>query len=259
MKKSVCIEMIYREVNFYERFSLAKKDGFEFVEFWSWEDKNLDRIKQICQDLSLKVASFSGDKEFNLIDINEQDEYIEFIEKSIDTAKYLNCSTLVIHSNALGENGIVVNSYDNISNEGKFINMERTLLKLKPIAEKAEITLVLEPLNIWVDHVGNALTNTADTVRLLEKINSNYIKMLYDVYHMQIDEGNIIATLKNNIDYIGYIHVADVPGRHEPGTGEINFSNVFKALNEIKYNQVVGFELSPKVNSETAIEVIKNC
>ena len=110
MKKSVCIEMIYSEVDFYERFSFAKNDGFEFVEFWSWEDKNLDRIKQICQDLNLNVASFSGDKEFNLIGINEQDKYIEFIEKSIVTAKYLNCGTLVIHSNALGENGIVVNS-----------------------------------------------------------------------------------------------------------------------------------------------------
>jgi hydroxypyruvate isomerase len=259
MKKSICLEMIYSEVDFYERFGLAKKDGFEFVEFWSWEDKNLKRIKQICQDLNLKIASFSGDKGFNLIDINEQDKYIEFIEKSIDSAKYLNCRTLVIHSNALGENGIVVNSYDNISKEEKFINMERTLLKLKPIAEKVGITLALEPLNIWVDHVGNALTNTADTVGLLKKINSNNIKMLYDVYHMQIDEGNIIATLKDNINYIGYIHIADVPGRHEPSTGEINFSNVFKALKEIKYERIVGFELSPKVNSKTAVEVIKNC
>ena len=259
MKKSVCIEMIYNEVDFYERFNLAKKDGFEFVEFWSWEDKDLDRIKQICQGLGLKVASFSGDKDFNLIDIDEQNEYIEFIEKSINAAKHLNCSTLVIHSNALGENGIVVNPYNNVSKVKKNINMERTLLKLKPIAEKSKVTLVLEPLNIYVDHVGNTLTNTADTVRLIENINSNYIRMLYDVYHMQIDEGNIIATLKNNIDYIGYIHVADVPGRHEPGTGEINFSNVFKTLRELKYNKVVGFELSPKVNSETAVEAIKNC
>ena len=259
MKKSICIEMIYCEVDFYERFDLAKKDGFEFVEFWSWEDKDLCRIKEICLDLDLKVASFSGDKEFNLIDINEQDKYVEFVEQSIAAAEYLSCSTLVIHSNALGENGIVVNSYNNIPKKEKFINMERTLLKLKPIVEKAEVTLVLEPLNIWVDHPGNALVNTVGAVELLEKINSNYIKLLYDVYHMQIDEGNIIATLKNNIEYIGYIHVADVPGRHEPGTGEINFNNVFKALNEIKYNKIVGFELSPKVSSKTAVEVIKNC
>ena len=74
---------------------------------------------------------------------------------------------------------------------------------------------------------------------------SRWIRILYDIYHMQIMEGNIIDTLRNYIDLIGYIHIADVPGRHEPGTGEINFPNVMTALRELGYDGFVGFELSP--------------
>jgi hydroxypyruvate isomerase len=123
--------------------------------------------------------------------------------------------------------------------------MTETLKKLAPRAEKAKVTLLLEALNTRVDHPGNFLSSTGLAAELVGSMASRWIKILYDIYHMQIMEGNLIDTLRNYIDLIRYIHVADVPGRHEPGTGEINFPNVMTALRELGYGGFVGFELSP--------------
>ena len=102
-------------------------------------------------------------------------------------------------------------------------------------------------------HAGNYLNSTKAAAELIELVNSPFIKILYDVYHMQIMEGNITNTLKAYIDAIGYIHVADVPGRHEPGTGEINYPNVIKTLKELNYEGIIGFELAPLHDSKEAI------
>jgi len=257
MKKSVCIETIFTEVPFEDRFKLVEESGFEYIEFWSWEDKNIEKIKELCEKHHLKIASFSGDKTFSLIDNNEKELYIEYIKASIKTAKYLNCSNLVIHSNALGEGGIVVNDYRKVSDFDKFSTAYDILKTLAPISEESQINLVLEALNTFVDHDGNYLAYTSDSAKLVKMINSDYIKILYDVYHMQIMEGNIIDNIHKYIDYIGYIHIADVPGRHEPGTGEINFINVFYALSSLTYDGFIGFELFPtKESSIVASELL---
>ncbi|VBB05222.1 Hypothetical protein LUCI_0429 [Lucifera butyrica] len=254
MLKSACIEMLFTEVPFYERFALAKEAGFDYVEFWSWTDKDIDTIKQLCDQYSLKIASFSGDKDFSLVNKAEKEAYIDFIKKSIKTAQRLHCGHLVIHSNALGEGGVVVNHYNEISDYEKFANMYDVLRQLAPMAEENKTVLVLEGLNIYQDHVGNFLAYTKDAVTLIQMVNSEYIKVLYDVYHMQINEGNIMDTLTKCIDSIDYIHIADVPGRHEPGTGEINFKNVMNQLRKLDYRGIVGFELSP---SRASLEVVK--
>lgn len=123
--------------------------------------------------------------------------------------------------------------------------MAETVIGLAWRAEKARVTLLLEALNTRADHPGNFLSSTRQAAELVVSMESRWIKILYDIYHMQIMEGNIIDTLRNYIDLIGYIHIADVPGRHEPGTGEINFPNVMSALRELEYDGFVGFELSP--------------
>lgn len=258
MKKSVCIETIFTEVPFEERFKLVEESGFRYIEFWSWEDKNIKKIKELCNKHNLKIASFSGDKSFSLIDENEKESYIEYIKASIRAAKYLDCPNLVIHSNALGEGGVVLNDYRKISDYDKFSTAYDILKALAPIAEEAKINLVLEALNTIVDHDGNYLYSTSDSAKLVKMINSDYIKILYDVYHMQIMEGNIIDTIRKYINYIGYIHIADVPGRHEPGTGEINFANVFNVLNSLKYDGFIGFELFPSKDSNIVASKLLN-
>jgi hydroxypyruvate isomerase len=253
MKKSVCIELLFTEVPFEDRFGLAKESGFDYIEFWSWKEKDIQKIKELCQVYDLKIASFSGDQDFSMVDENQKEDYIAFVQESIEIAKLLDCNNLVIHSNALGENGVVINHYPNIAHTNKIAAMLDVLKTLAMEAEKSNVTLVLEALNTMVDHSGNFLASTSEAAELIKSVNSSYIKILYDVYHMQIMEGNIINTLKAYIDVIGYIHIADVPGRHEPGTGEINFSNIMKALEKLKYDGIIGFELAPLHNSTKAV------
>jgi hydroxypyruvate isomerase len=256
MKKSVCIEMVFTEVPFIDRFRLAKESGFDYIEFWTWKDKNTKQIKALCHAHNLKIASFSGDQEFSMIDEDQREDYISFVESSIETAQFLDCNHLVIHSNALGVNGVVIDPFLHVSKAKKDAAMLDVLKSLAGRAEAANITLVLEALNTVVDHPGNFLTFTKDAAKLIKVVNSPNIKLLYDIYHMQIMEDNLIDTLKSSIDTIGYIHVADVPGRHEPGTGEINFANVMTVLKALDYNGFIGFELSPKGDSAQAVREI---
>lgn len=250
--------MVFTEVPFEDRFRLAKESGFDYVEFWTWKDKNTKQIKELCQVHDLKIASFSGDQEFSMIDEDQREDYISFVEASIETAQFLNCNHLVVHSNALGENGVVIDPYLHVSDVKKMAVMSDVLKSLAVIAEAANITLLLEALNTVVDHPGNFLTFTKDAAELIRVVNSSNVKILYDIYHMQIMEDNLIETLKSYIDAIGYIHVADVPGRHEPGTGEINFANVMTVLKELDYNGFVGFELDPERDSREAVRAILN-
>jgi hydroxypyruvate isomerase len=258
MRKSVCIEMVFTEAPFEDRFRLAKESGFDYIEFWTWKDKNTKQINELCRAHDLKIASFSGDQEFSMIDGGQREDYISFVEASIKTAQFLNCDHLVIHSNALGENGVVIDPYLHVSDVRKNEVMFDVLKSLAVIAEAANITLLLEALNTVVDHPGNFLMSTKDAAEVIRVVNSSNIKILYDIYHMQIMEDNLIDTLKSYIDAIGYIHVADVPGRHEPGTGEINFTNVMTVLKELDYDGFVGFELEPERDSTTAARAILN-
>lgn len=257
MHKAICLETIFTDVPFEERFALSKHYGFAYVEFWTWQDKDVDKIKELCRVHNIQVVAFSGDQEFSLVDPKERADYIDFVEKSISVAKSLNCHSLVLHSNALDKNGVVVKPCDHISPSEKVENIIRVLKALVPLAEQGDVVLLLEALNTKVDHPGYFLSRTEDAVKIVQAVNSSHVKVLYDLYHMQIMEGDIINTLTRFRDFIGHIHMADVPGRHEPGTGEINFKNVMRALEAMGYEGIVGFELFPLRSSVEAVRAIQ--
>jgi hydroxypyruvate isomerase len=160
--------------------------------------------------------------------------------------------TLFLLTDELGDDRSVRYQYPQLSAEEKYENVLAGLKTIAPLAEKAGVTLVLEPLNIYVDHPGYYLHGSALGFDLIRAVDSPNIRLLYDIYHMQVMEGNLITSLTHNLDVIGHIHVADVPGRHQPGTGEINYANVFKALKEAGYEKYIGLEFAPTVASEQA-------
>ncbi len=256
MKKSACIETLFTELPFALRFAAAKEAGFDLVEFWSWTDKDPDELRAESDAAGIGIGSMSGDRDYSLVDPSHKRAYLEFARKSMEVARRIGCDTVVIHSNALGEGGRVVNRYAELSSTVKLCAMFDALRELAPMAEDAGVTCVLEPLNVHRDHVGNFLETTRMAAEIARLIASPRIKVLYDVYHMQINEGNICDTLSAHIDQIGYIHAADVPGRHEPGTGEIAYSRVLSHLESIGYDGVVGFELFPKTTSAEAVRAI---
>lgn len=120
-------------------------------------------------------------------------------------------------------------------------------------ADELGITLLLEPLNTKVDHPGYTLAHSTQAFQIVRFVDSPRLRVLYDVYHMQIMEGNLMETMAANLDCIGHIHVADVPGRHEPGTGEINYRSIAAMLREQGYAGSVGLECVPRGDSWDAI------
>ncbi|MDW7662253.1 MAG: TIM barrel protein [Bacillota bacterium] len=253
---SACIEMLSPPIEFYERFRIAKESGFNHIEFWGWEGKDLKKVNQICHDLGLRVTSISGDADqWSLCDDSHMKEYIKYAERSMEAARIIGCDTIVIHSNALGDRGVVLDSYPGYTSNRLYMNMLRTLLKLAPVAEKFQVNCVLEPLNTMKDHRGNLLKNIDEAAELVRLVGSPRINVLYDFYHMQIDNGDLINTFERNIDVIKHIHIADHPGRNEPGTGEINYKNIFKVINN-SYEGCVAFELEPATSYKKAVEAI---
>jgi hydroxypyruvate isomerase len=112
----------------------------------------------------------------------------------------------------------------------------------------------MELLNSKRDHKGYMCDRTAWAVDVCKKVGSERVKLLFDIYHMQISEGNLIGNLTANADLLAHLHIADVPGRHEPGTGEINFPNVLAAVRAAGYDGCVGMEMAPTGDPVAAIE-----
>jgi len=243
MEFSLCIDSIYPEDGLKEKLERIKQAGFKFIEFWDWRDKDFELII----DSGLKVSNFSGNRVSSLT-LDSKEKVIQEVNASIDVAKRLKCDRIMLLSDILESNGNV--KVDSISSEKKLLRLYDNLKALAKIAEERDIKLVIEPLNTLKDHKNYYLDNFQKTLELIQSINSNYIKILYDVYHMQIMEGNILETLEKYHQFIGYIHVANVPYRCEPWIGELDYKFILKELSKV-YSGFVGFEFFVKEKSFT--------
>jgi len=252
MKSSVCIEMIFTEVPFLERIDKAAMVGFDAIEFWNWDNKDMPAIKAAVNKLDLEIASFQSNLGGTLINPSQRESFVAGIDRSLTAAKEMNAAGLFLLTDELGEDRSVRFRFPELDQEEKFLSVLEGLQALAPLAEQARIPLMLEPLNTRVDHPGFFLNDSAEAFRLVRAVDSPWIKVLFDIYHVQVMEGNIIETLTGNIDVIGHVHVADVPGRHQPGSGELNYANIFQALHDTGYQGYVGFEFMPTLPSERA-------
>ena len=255
LKFSPCIEMIYNDIDFYDRFARAAKNGCKFVEFWGWEGRDLDRMAKECADNGLRITSVcvgSRNKEvaeahgkYKLMYREGIPAFVAACEESIEMAKKMNIPSLIVTTG---------NTRNDIPRCEQHTNIVLALKAVAPLFEASGIQLIVEPLNVLKDHMGYYLDSSYEAFGIIEEVGSPSIKILYDIYHQQITEGNLIPTIRKNIDKIGHFHVADNPGRNQPGTGEINYKNVFKAIVDLGYEKFVGLEYSPTIKSEDAVD-----
>ena len=138
-RKSACIETLYTELPFLERFSAAKADGFEFVEFWSWTDKDLTAVKAAADAAGVGISGFNGDAELSLIDPARKTAYKAFLRRSLDAAMGIGARSVTVHSNGLGEGGRVLCPYDDLSDAVKLCTMFDTLRNGRKTAASGSI------------------------------------------------------------------------------------------------------------------------
>lgn len=244
MKPSVCIESVCRGLDLSEALSLVKSCGFDAFEFWGWGNKNIEQMRAEMDRLELSVSAFCT-QGGSLVDRDTHEAFLQGLAETISVAKRLGCSTLIVTAG---------NELPTVSREDQLGNIVSGLRAAVPMLEDAGITLVLEPLNTAVDHPGYIISRSDEAFNIIDQVGSEQVKVLYDIYHQQITEGNLVATMLGRLSSIGHLHAAGCPGRHELHTGEIHYANVFQALRTAGYSGYVGLEYFPAQDAVSGLE-----
>ena len=249
-KFSANLSMLFGEHEFLDRFDAAARAGFKGVEYVGPYDHAPDVVAARLKKNGLAQVLFNlppgdwaaGERGIAVLPDRIQ-EFRDGVDKAITYAKALGCPQV----NCLA--GIAPKGADRAALENLFVeNLAYAAEKL----EKSGIRLLIEPINTR-DIPGFFLTTSAQALAIMERVGSNNLFLQYDIYHMQIMEGDLARTIEANLDRIAHIQLADNPGRHEPGTGEINYPFLYEHLDRIGYAGWVGAEYKPKAGTEQGL------
>jgi hydroxypyruvate isomerase len=227
--------MVFTDLPLLDRVKRIDELGFA-VEIWSWHDKDLAALAATGATFTSMTGYLHGD----LIDPDSCDEVVRTAELSIKAAEKLGVTRLNLHTAELVDGQAARPRHR--STGQMWLTAARTLERIGALGADAGVTFCVENLNTIVDHPGVPLARAKDTLALVEGVGHPNVKMMLDLYHAQIGEGNLIELVRRCADAIGEIQVADVPGRCEPGTGEINYAAIAEALRAIGYTGTIGME-----------------
>ncbi|KAB0682754.1 TIM barrel protein [Aureimonas leprariae] len=244
---AVCAEMVFRDQPVTERLKRITDAGF-IAEIWDWTKHDIKALASSGATFSSMTGYVTG----TLADEAGADELLRTAAESIPIAKELRCPRLNLHGTGLDGQGLPVAKSEVVTG-AMWLKAVDTLQRVADLGEKHGVTFVLENLNEAVDHPKTPFAKAADTIALVEAVNRPSLKLNLDLYHAQIGEGNLIELCRRALPLIGEIQVADVPGRHEPGTGEINYPAIARALDAMGYRGVVGLEAWPESDSDLAL------
>lgn len=227
-----------------DALALLTRLGYDGYEMFDWRNaKQLETFEGLKGKYPLRCECLVGNKGVTapgcgLVNPREREEFLRQMDLAATAAKKVDSPQLItLTGNELG----------GMPRSEQMSNAVESLRAVAPMLEKNGITAVIEVLNTYVDHAGYFLYRVRDGAELIDRVGSPNVKLLFDIYHVQIMEGNLIENIRANIDRIGHFHIGDVPGRNEPGTGEINYRNVFKAIYELgdKYKGSAALEYRP--------------
>jgi hydroxypyruvate isomerase len=244
---AVCAEMVFLDLPFEERVHRIDELGFA-VEIWFLQGKDIKALRAMGATFSSMAGYLHG----NLVEPDAANTFLKTAEQTLDVAHELGCPRLVVHPAELVE-GKAAKPMFRVSGE-MWLTALRTLKRLAELGERAGVVYCLENLNTVVDHPGVPLARAKDTLALVEAVDSPHVRMMLDLYHAQIGEGNLVALIERAGQAIGEVQVADVPGRREPGTGEIYYPAVARALERIGYTGTVGLEAYASGDDVRALE-----
>jgi len=218
-----------------EKIKAAAQWGLPAYE-WLGASGDADALRAAAEECGMELSCTGGCGRIGpgtMVKKEDHDEVVKHFKERVAFAKKAKCRHLV---------GLSGNTRTDVSIEEQTENVIKCLKRLAPIAEDNDVVLCCEALNPLVDHKGYFLTRTDQTMAILAEVKSPNVKMLFDIYHQQITEGNVIRNFTENIANIGHFHVADNPGRKEPGTGELNYKIIFRKIAETGYKDFVALE-----------------
>jgi len=270
-KIDICVEPIFPGTSLAERARRVAEAGFPAIEFWFYDlkfdrpdigepvsavegMKRVAELAEACRETGIVVnnivvnspdAGIGG----SLVDPADRPKYLERLKETIKVAKDLNCSKAITCTG---------NSLPGVSRQEQHKCIVDTLKAAMDIAVPAGFTLLLEPLNTYVDHDSYFLDSADEGAEIVREVGSPNMKLLYDVYHMQIMQGNVLARIEKYIDIIGHFHSAGVPGRHELNDGELNYPNILRKIDSLGYSGCFGLEYWPALPDVESLRAMRD-
>lgn len=256
MRHSVSIRFMWAELPLAERARRAAAHGFDDVELWDWRGEDLDSLEHAQGDTGVGVAGFFGHSHAGLIDPAQRDTLLALVAESVAVAERLGARQLHMFSDDRTPDGF--RKHPPLTAAAMRRSCVDGLRECLRLVEGKTIELVVEAINnVFVP--GYFLTDTGAALELCREIDHPQVTMFFDCFHQQLSGGRLIDNLVEALPWVTAVHVADVPGRHQPGTGEINFRSIRRVLEEHGYDRQLTFEVVPvDGDSETAVSAIKD-
>lgn len=234
---AVNLESWWRDIPFEARFDKAAQAEFSHVEFWSIDGAGRDAktLEKLARDAGINVAQIVGDSPA----LARRDVRTEFLD---------NCQRAIENAQILGTDIVTLTGHqdvDGIETIDALRSYQDHMAAAAEIFNSAKVYAAIEPFNPY-NHPGHFINGYKEALRMCEEIDAPYMKINWDLFHMQRHEGNLIDNLRKGQDHICYMQLADSPDRHQPGTGEINYTEVIKACREVGYDRPIGLELWAK-------------
>jgi len=249
---AACAEMLWLERPMDWRLRRLTEMGFE-CGIWNWPNHDLAMLERS----GAAFSSMTGYLQGRLADDEGANDLLATAAQSIEVGKRLKVARLNLHGTGLGESGLPVTPCERITG-AMWLKARDTLNRVADLAERHSVTFMIENLNLPVDHPGVPFARIEDTLALVASVNRPGLKLNLDLYHVQIGEGNLIEWCRRCLPFIGEIQVADVPGRKEPGTGEINYPVIARALKAMGYGGPVCMEAFASGKAEDALASFKS-
>ena len=242
MKLCVPIPCFFGGIPFESAVEKVAALGYKYVEIYDWQRLDFASARAALEKTGVTLLSMCT-SEFNLTDPARRALWLEGLRKSCEAAAALGVKKLITQ----------VGPDTGDARERQHESIVKGLTAGAAILGSAGVTVMIEPLNTKVDHPGYYLTSSAEAFDIVREVGSANVKVVFDIYHQQISEGNIIPNITENLDCIAHLHAAGHPGRHELQYGESDYRNIFAAVDRAGYTGACGLEYGPLTEPEKSL------
>lgn len=242
MKLCVPIPCFFGNSSFPEAIKTISRLGYTAAETYDYSSLDRKEVKAVCEEYGVSLISMCT-SEFRMTDASYRDAWLQGLKLSLDAAHQMGASKLITQ---VGQD-----TGDERARQHEAI--VKTLTLARPLLEEYGVTVMIEPLNTLVDHPGYYLTHASEAFDIVREVASPFVKVVYDIYHQQISEGNIIPSVTNNLEHIAHLHGAGHPGRIEMWMGESDYKVIFDAIDKAGYTGFCGLEYHPTLDASESL------
>ena len=246
-KLSVMLWTVFTHLPFEQRLERVASAGYNNVElvgeFKKWSETDFKNVSDARRRLGINFDA-TGGVEHSLADPAQRDAFLGDVKSLLPAMEKLECPALIV---------LTGNKIPSLSHEAQHASCVEGLKRAADVVQGHGVKILLENIDPE-ENPKYFLTSVAEGFKVVKEVNHPQVRFLYDFFHEQISEGNLIEKLEKNIALIDLVHIADVPGRHEPGTGEINYTNIYKKLVSLRYDRYMAMEFLP---TGDAVESLK--